>query len=81
MKTTFNDDPQLGAVVSSVKPFCMLMKNVPVPLDTEDEIQRFYNYIVGDFANPLFPGLAGHKWSRLCGFTFTSNRQVEYPKF
>ena len=81
MSIKFKDDPQLGAVVSSVKPFCMLMKGIPVSLDNEANIERFYNYIVGDFANPLLPGLAGHKWSRLCGFTFTSNKQVEYPKF
>ena len=30
-------------------------------------------YIVGDFEDfDKYPGLAGRKWSRLCGFTFKS---------
>lgn len=69
---SFKDDPELGAVVSSIKPFCKLWKDMEVPT---------YDYIVGVFGNPLLHGLAGHKWSRLCGFTFTSNVNTKTPKF
>jgi len=72
MTFKFKDDPELGAVVSSIKPFCKLWKDMPVPT---------YDYIVGDFKNPMMHGLAGHKWSRLCGFTFTSNVNTKTPKF
>lgn len=72
MAINFKDDPELGQVVSSIKPFCALMKDMPIPS---------YKYIIGDFNDPRFHGLAGHKWSRLCGFTFTSNVYSRTPKF
>lgn len=58
----FDDEDSLGKAVQSVKPFCKLTKKMDMP----DE-----KTIVGDFAQPeKYPGLAGKKWSRLCGFTF-----------
>ena len=71
MTLNFKDDLELGKVVSSIKPFCALMKDMPIPS---------YEYIVGDFRNPRLHGLAGHKWSRLCGFTFTSSLSDNVPK-
>ena len=72
----FENDEQLGKVVSKVDVFCKLTKDFPPALTPENEaklVPFLYNYIVGVFENPKFHGLAGHKWSRLCGFTFTSN--------
>lgn len=60
----FKDGVDLGKSVKDVKLFCKLTKNMEVP----DE-----KTIVGDFTDPdRYPGLAGRKWSRLCGFTFKS---------
>lgn len=62
MAYQFYDEPSLGKVVLNVKPFSKLTKNMDVPQEKD---------IVGDFADPVrYPGLAGRKWSRLCGFTF-----------
>ena len=72
MAIQFKDNPQLGQVVQDVKVFCKLMATMPIPT---------YEYVVGDFNNPQMHALAGHKWSRLCGFTFKSNKNVEHPKF
>ena len=65
----FDDEEALGKVVQTMKPFCKLTKQMDVP----DE-----KSIVGDFAQPVkYPGLAGKKWSRLCGFTFqTKDGQI-----
>ena len=64
MNYKFADDDQLGKVVSAVRPFCKLTKEMPIPTEKD---------IVGDFNDPnKYPGLAGRKWSRLCGFTFKS---------
>ena len=63
----FEKNPTLGGVVSAVKPFSMLTKNMQIPT---------YEYIVGDYTDAATPGLAGKKYSKLCGFTFTSS----YPK-
>jgi len=57
----FKDTPGLGAEVEYVKPFCKLTKNMSIPT---------WQDIVGDFADRSKPGLAGRKFSRLCGFTF-----------
>lgn len=65
MTFKFDEEPDLGKVVKDVKPFCMLTRDMPVPPE---------KYIIGDYLNiRQFPGLAGRKWSKLCGFTFTSN--------
>lgn len=64
MTYKFYETDGLGTAVQNVKPFCKLLKQMGIP----DE-----KYIVGDYAQPeKFPGLAGRKWSRLCGFTFKS---------
>lgn len=64
MNYIFDEDPQLGKVVKEVKPFCKLTKK------SNDITEK---YIVGDYADfNRYPGLAGKKWSRLCGFTFKS---------
>ena len=64
MTYKFNSLKSLGKAVKAFKPFCKLTKQMAVPTE---------KYIVGDFADPdKFPGLAGKKWSRLCGFTFES---------
>lgn len=73
MEYKFDDEETLGKAVQSMKAFCKLMKNMDIP--TED-------YIVGDFARPNeYPGLAGKKWSRLCGFTFKSAENGQYFQF
>lgn len=60
----FKNSVDLGKSVKDVKLFCKLTKTMEVPTEKD---------IVGDFANPdQYPGLAGCKWSRLCGFTFKS---------
>lgn len=61
---SFKDTIGLQNVIEDVKPFCKLTKN------TNDISSK---YIMGDFNDPKFHGLAGHKFSRLCGFTFKSN--------
>ena len=64
MTYRFDDEEILGKAVQSVKPFCKLTKKMDVPEE---------KYIVGDFGDfEKYPGLAGRKWSRLCGFTFKS---------
>ena len=61
----FDDEEMLGKAVSEVKPFSKLNKKMDIPIEKD---------IVGDFANMMaYPGLAGKKWSRLCGFTFKTN--------
>ena len=61
----FDDEQMLGKAVSEVKPFSKLNKKMDIPTEKD---------IVGDFANMMaYPGLAGKKWSRLCGFTFKTN--------
>lgn len=72
MTYKFDETPDLGGVVSSIKPFCKLLKTMPVPTEKD---------IVGDFYDPKYPGLAGRKWSRLCGFTFKSNKNDQYFQF
>jgi len=62
-KFIFNETPDLGGVVDDVKRFCAIQTNMKTPS---------YRWIIGDFNNPNFPGLAGNMWSRLCGFTFFS---------
>lgn len=57
----FDEDPELGGVVNKMKPFNKLWSAMPRPTE---------KYVVGDFTDPNMPGLAGKKWSRLCGFTF-----------
>ena len=70
---SFENTPGLNDVVKNVKPFCKLLKNMK-SISPE--------YIIGDFNNPDMHGLAGHKWSRLCGFTFVSNKSgIQYPTF
>ena len=62
MTYKFDDEEDLGKAVQSVKPFCKLYKQM------KDVTEK---YIVGDYADfDKYPGLAGKKWSRLCGFTF-----------
>ena len=62
MKYKFFDEVDLGkAVDGNFKPFCKLTKKMDVPQERD---------IVGDFSDANYPGLAGKKWSRLCGFTF-----------
>ena len=62
MTYKFYETDGLGTAVQNVKPFCKLLKQMGIPEE---------KYIVGDYAQPeKFPGLAGRKWSRLCGFTF-----------
>ena len=68
----FKDNENLGKVVLDTKVFCKLTKNMPVPS---------FKYVVGDFNNPKMHGLAGHKWSRLCGFTFKSAIRDDNPIF
>lgn len=80
----FENDPQLGQVVSKSDVFCKLTQDFPPAPTPENEaklVPFLYNYVVGVFENPKFHGLAGHKWSRLCGFTFTSNINKENPVF
>lgn len=72
MTIKFKDNPRLGNVVLDTKVFCKLTKNMPVPS---------FEYVVGDFNNPKMHGLAGHKWSRLCGFTFKSAIRTDNPIF
>lgn len=70
---SFKDTDGLGNVVKSIKPFCKLTKKMTTITP---------EYIIGDFNNPQMHGLAGHKWSRLCGFTFeTSKSGTPYSKF
>ena len=57
----FDDEENLGKVVSGVKPFCKLNKKMDIP-DWKD--------IVGDFNDKSKPGMVGKKFSRLCGFSF-----------
>ena len=80
----FENDPQLGGVVSKADVFCKLTQDFP-PAITEENASKvvafMYNYTIGIFGNPKFHGLAGHKWSRLCGFTFTSNVNQKNPIF
>ena len=65
MTYIFDEEDSLGKAVQDVKPFCKLTMNMDIPTEKQ---------IVGDFADPVtYPGLAGRKWSRLCGFTFKSN--------
>ena len=65
MKYTFDNEPTLGKAVIQMRPFCKLTKKMDVPQEKD---------IVGDFADPAkYPGLAGRKWSKLCGFTFKAN--------
>lgn len=60
----FDETEDLGKVVKRYKAFCKLHKDMAIPEE---------KYIVGDFADAVkYPGLAGRKWSRLCGFTFES---------
>ena len=68
----FDETPGLGNVVSKITPFCKLMSDMPVPS---------YDYVVGVFADPKFHGLVGHKWSRICGFTFKSSTNTKHPYF
>ena len=63
----FDGQPGLGAEVSNVKPFCKLTKNMDVPA---------YEDVVGVFTDKNKPGLAGKKFSRLCGFTFKTNSKI-----
>ena len=74
MKTVnFENTPGLGNVVKQAKPFCKLTKGMK---------SISSNYIIGDFNIPIFHGLAGHKFSRLCGFTFESNKTgISHPMF
>lgn len=74
MKTiNFEKTPGLGNVVKKAKAFCKLTKNMKSVSS---------KYIIGDFNIPLFHGLAGHKFSRICGFTFESNKpQIQHPIF
>lgn len=67
----FNEMPDLGGVIKKFRPFCKLTKQTTVVTP---------EFIMGDFNNPNFHGLAGHKWSRLCGFTFESNIPNVSPK-
>ena len=69
---SFKDTPGLGNVVKSSKAFCKLIKNM------KDVTAK---YIIGDFKNPSIHGLAGHKFSRLCGFTFESAVNSTSPMF
>ena len=65
MEFKYKEEPDLGKVVKSTKPFCKLTKGMDVPSE---------RFVLGDFNYLLeYPGLAGKKWSRLCGFTFTAN--------
>lgn len=61
----FENAPGLGAEVEYVKPFCKLTKKMDIPV---------WQDIVGDFADKTKPGLAGRKFSRLCGFTFKTKK-------
>ena len=64
MTYQFDNEETLGKAIESVKPFCKLTKKMDIPEE---------KYIVGDFEDfDTYPGLAGRKWSRLCGFTFKS---------
>ena len=70
MEYKFDDEETLGKAVKKVMPFSKLHKSMDVPS---------FEYIVGDFALPKkFPGLAGKKWSRLCGFTFIANNGTTF---
>ena len=83
-KINFENNPNLGKVVSKVNAFCKLTRDFPPLLTKENEatlMSFFYDYVVGAFNNPKFHGLAGHKWSRLCGFTFTSSINEKNPTF
>ena len=72
MTYQFDDEETLGKAIESAKPFCKLTKKMDVPEE---------KYIVGDFEDfDKYPGLAGRKWSRLCGFTFKS-KNGEYFQF
>lgn len=62
----FEEQPGLGAEVLKVKPFCKLTKQMDIPI---------WQDIVGDFKDKDMPGLAGKKFSRLCGFTFKTNKK------
>ena len=65
MQYVFDDEEDLGKAVKSFKAFSKLNKSMAVPTEKD---------IVGDFVDPYkYPGLAGRKWSRLCGFTFVAN--------
>ena len=69
----FDNTSGRGAEVEKVKPFCMLTKNMDVPT---------WQDIVGDFADKRKPGLAGRKFSCLCGFTFKpKNPNAPYKYF
>lgn len=73
MAIRFKDNPNLGECVQDIRVFCKLMKDMPVPT---------YEYVVGEFNNPKMHSLAGHKWSRLCGFIFKSNKkELKFPNF
>lgn len=65
MTYKFDEEPDLGGAVKGKKLWSKLTKNMAIPE---------FKYIVGDFYNPNYPGLAGRKWSRLCGFTFISKK-------
>lgn len=80
MNINFENDPQLGQVVSKTSVFCKLTKSCP-PYPVESNMSMMYDYIIGKFADPKLHGLAGHKWSRLCGFTFTSSVNTANPVF
>lgn len=72
MTYIFDDEASLGQAVDSVKPFCKLTKQMDIPTEKQ---------IVGDYADfSRYPGLAGKKWSRLCGFTFKS-KNGQYFQF
>ena len=72
MTYQFDDEETLGKAIESAKPFCKLTKKMDVPEE---------KYIVGDFEDfDKYPGLAGRKWSRLCGFTFKS-KNGDYFQF
>lgn len=63
MAYKFDEEPDLGKVVKGKKLWSKLTKNMDVPT---------FKDIVGDFTDAKYPGLAGRKWSRLCGFSFRS---------